>query len=368
MKIIHLVLGKANPLRMNGVNKVVHQLAMAQQEKGYDTHVWGITANPVHDYPSRNYHTELFRKSSIPFMLDSNLIKAIRQLPADSVFHIHGAFIPEFFIVSRYLKKRNIPFVYTTHGAFNKVALNRNPFIKKAYFRLFEKQIIQHAGKLHFIGKSEMDLLEKEKNKSVLIPNGQDLNELHFQFTSLRKSTVPVFGFCGRITIDEKGLDLMMEGFARYRKNGNPGEFWIIGDGPDMPQLKRMIKQLNIDADVKLTGSKFGSEKLNLIANMDWFIHTSRNEGMPTAVLEAAALKVPSILSEQTNLAGYITENNAGIALASNTSDEIAKAMLQAISIQKSVKQLGLNAYNMIKKDFNWNHIAGQLSAVYLNQ
>ena len=28
MKIIHIVLGKANPNRMNGVNKVVHNLAL----------------------------------------------------------------------------------------------------------------------------------------------------------------------------------------------------------------------------------------------------------------------------------------------------------------------------------------------------
>ena len=34
MEIIHIVLGKANPERMNGVNKVVFQLATKQAESG----------------------------------------------------------------------------------------------------------------------------------------------------------------------------------------------------------------------------------------------------------------------------------------------------------------------------------------------
>ena len=49
MEIIHLILGKANPNRMNGVNKVVHELATTQVEKGISAEVWGITDNPVHD-------------------------------------------------------------------------------------------------------------------------------------------------------------------------------------------------------------------------------------------------------------------------------------------------------------------------------
>ena len=52
MEIIHLVLGKANPLRMNGVNKVVHELAEQQCASGLKASVWGITAQPVHDYPA----------------------------------------------------------------------------------------------------------------------------------------------------------------------------------------------------------------------------------------------------------------------------------------------------------------------------
>jgi hypothetical protein len=46
-KIIHLVLGKANPDRMNGVNKVAHNQAIALFELGCDVEIWGITKTPA---------------------------------------------------------------------------------------------------------------------------------------------------------------------------------------------------------------------------------------------------------------------------------------------------------------------------------
>jgi hypothetical protein len=60
MEIIHIVLGKANPDRMNGVNKVVYQLATKQAEFGEKVSVWGISGDTVNNYGERNFNTELF--------------------------------------------------------------------------------------------------------------------------------------------------------------------------------------------------------------------------------------------------------------------------------------------------------------------
>ena len=63
MDIIHIVLGKANPDRMNGVNKVVHQLATKQAASNRSVQVWGITEDLSHNYAERNFKTQLFKKS-----------------------------------------------------------------------------------------------------------------------------------------------------------------------------------------------------------------------------------------------------------------------------------------------------------------
>ena len=60
MEIVHLILGKANPNRMNGVNKVVYQLASRQSLSKRDVSIWGITKDLNHNYGERPFQTLLF--------------------------------------------------------------------------------------------------------------------------------------------------------------------------------------------------------------------------------------------------------------------------------------------------------------------
>jgi hypothetical protein len=77
MEIMHIVLGKANPERLNGVNKVVYNLATAQTIAGKKVEVWGITPDTVHNYPERHFKTQLFKTSAFPFGIDKKLIEAV---------------------------------------------------------------------------------------------------------------------------------------------------------------------------------------------------------------------------------------------------------------------------------------------------
>jgi hypothetical protein len=79
-RIIHIALGKANPNRQNGVNKVVNSLLSHQTTKGLKAELWGISFSENHNYPKRNYSTRLFLDSKTKFRIDSKLKKAIQQL------------------------------------------------------------------------------------------------------------------------------------------------------------------------------------------------------------------------------------------------------------------------------------------------
>ncbi|MBP9055833.1 MAG: hypothetical protein KBF69_05580, partial [Saprospiraceae bacterium] len=105
MEIIHIVLGKANPDRMNGVNKVVFQLATKQAESGRKVTVWGITKDPIKNFPDRNFETVLFPLGSHAFAIDKSLKAAIIAHADKAVFHIHGSWVSTFWAVARTLKK-----------------------------------------------------------------------------------------------------------------------------------------------------------------------------------------------------------------------------------------------------------------------
>ncbi len=370
LEIIHVVLGKANPNRMNGVNKVVNSLAAHQVSLGHTVSVWGITKNPVHDYPTRDYNTRLFKDVS-KFRLDSSLAKALKTMdPEKVVFHLHGGFIPQFHMLARKLVARGFRYVLTPHGAYNMIAMQRSWLKKRIYVRSFEWFLVQNAHAIHLIGDSEVAGTQAVFGDVPyrVIPNGHEVTDQFFVAPS--RGEAPVFGFVGRLDAHTKGLDLLLNAFAEYRvRLGSPGELWLVGDGEDMDHLKYMAECLSISNHVKFLGAKYGDEKMDLIQSMDYLCLNSRNEGLPGVVLEAAAQGVPVIVSEETNMGAYVRDNNAGFVTERNDVPHILKALLTAAARKYDHTRLlmSINASEMVKKHFDWRSIAAQHSEVYEN-
>lgn len=366
--IIHLVLGKANPNRMNGVNKVVNSLAENQVKLGHKVSVWGITKTLIHNYPQRSYDTRLFEDVG-KFKLSNELKSSIAQLDEPITFHIHGGFIPQFYKVAKLLKKHNISYVFTPHGAYNTVALQRSKFKKKLYIKAFESYLVKHAKQIHLIGESEIKGTVNvfDEVPYGLIPNGQDSIQGSKEASKIWNAN-PVFGFVGRLDTHTKGLDLLLKGFAKFLEiTGSQAELWLVGDGPDRLDLEQLARDLKIEGQMKFYGAKYGSEKDAILSQMDYLCLTSRNEGLPGVVLEGAALGLPAIVSKETNMGTYIDQANAGFVLPSNDASSITHTMMLADETLKTtaIDQMSVSAKNMVKEVFNWQTIAQQHIDLY---
>jgi glycosyltransferase involved in cell wall biosynthesis len=364
MEIIHVVLGKANPNRLNGVNKVVYNLATEQSKSQRKVTVWGITSNLVHDYPERNFKTVLFKAKRFPFFINSELKKAIQQNKS-AVFHLHGGWIPVFSSLVKYFIKHQIKYVVTSHGAYNKVAMERQKLLKKVYFFFFEKKLINHAFKVHSIGQSEEEGLRliSPFAKSFLLPYGFH-SEKSVKYFS--KSTTFVVGYMGRLDVYTKGLDLLIDAFCAFQKKHLDSKLWIIGDGKEKKYLENDVRQKQMK-NVHFWGGKFGEEKMDLMSKMHVFAHPSRNEGMPTAVLEAASLGTPSIVTHATNVAGFVAEYKAGIAIKNECVDDLVKGLETLyMAYQSQEAYMYINgAKKMLEEVFSWNLLVEKYDELY---
>lgn len=365
MEIIHLVLGKANQARMNGVNKVVHELATQQQQAGHAVEVWSFSANQIHDYPERTYTTRLYGTSRNPFWVGSSWKQAILARKEKAVVQFHGGFIPRFYAAARFLQQHQIPYLVTPHGNYNSHALQRNRLAKQVYFNFFERKVLTGARAVHVLGKSEIDGLQTiyPNQKSVMIPYG---------FSAPDHSTEPIdsafiIGFCGRLDIDHKGLDWLVDGFAEFHKTVPTARLWLIGDGPHRQLLKKMVDQRGIQDRVTFWGSRFGDEKLQLLGLCSIFVHSSRYEGLPISVLEAASLGLPCLVSEATNVGDAIRSFDAGYVIAKGTGPQVAKGLsvLHEQWQTGELAQLGKNARTMVDKHFNWKRQLKQFNELY---
>lgn len=366
MKIVHVLLGKANPERMNGVNKVVHHLATEQHRAGHEVEVWGLSSTwergATH---SHEYTLRLFPVTHTRFLLAAPLLKLLRRLHAGTWVQMHSVFIPEFYGIAAILHRRGLPFGVTPHGGYSPHVLARSPVKKSLYMLAVEASVLKRASLIHAIGQTEVGDIRALAPSAhvVLVPNGQEPLRCDTTDVSSPSGARPTFAFCGRLDARHKGLDLLLSGFATHLKRGNNGTLWLIGDGPDRRSLEAQTITLGIDRSVKFHGAVFGEPKLDLLCAADVFVHTSRWDVVPTAVLEAAALGLPLLVSTETNLGDPIVRAGAGIVLGANTVPEIARAMSEFTAKVESngLRDVGHRARGMVENWFAWPVISAEL-------
>jgi glycosyltransferase involved in cell wall biosynthesis len=367
MEIIHLILGKANPERMNGVNKVVHEMATNQVVNGYPVQVWGITAHPEHNYPDRAFTTRLFRAYRNPFRLDAALRQAFLDHKGRIVVHIHGAFIPVFYTVSRFLDVHQIPFIITPHSTYNRVMMKKNALRKKIYFWFFERPLLDRSSCIHLLGRSEWFGLHDiyHNRKSIILPYG--FTRQHVQDIPENPNGFSVV-YCGRLAVHHKGLDILLKGFALFNRKYPDTRLIIIGDGREKEQLQTLCRNLGIDTAVTFTGSVFGMDKNRILQECHVFAHPSRTDGLPATIVEASSLGLPCVISEATNMGDMVERHDAGYRMKSLDPEEFDKGLT---AIYKRIVRKGqgpllkANACNMIDTDFSWPRVLGQLNNIY---
>jgi glycosyltransferase involved in cell wall biosynthesis len=367
MEIVHLILGKANPNRMNGVNKVVNQLASRQANAGKKVSVWGITHDLNPNYDERTFETKLFQASKNPFLLDRSLKNELQKLNEDAVIHLHGGWIPIYSTLGAFLKKNEIPFVLTPHGAYNTIAMQRSRIVKKVYFQLFEKSLLKDARKVHSLGESEVFGLNKifPNTKTVRLPYGFESQEIAEQLGSDTKEFI--IGFVGRLDVYTKGLDILISAFEHFQKKQNNTKLWIVGDGEGRKTMQRLIAGKGLQKNVTLWGGKFGAEKDELMKQMTVFAHPSRNEGLPVAVLEAAEMGVPSIVTKATNVSRFVHKYDAGIEIENESVSDLSNAINILFNKWRNdeLTLIRENARTMVAEVFNWETIIDRFDKLY---
>ena len=226
---------------------------------------------------------------------------------------------------------------------------------------------MRNALAIQVLGQSGFDHLDYllPTCSKVIIPNGQDLDELP-EMNRLTNQQLR-FVYCGRLDKQHKGLDLLLQGFGKYKRSGGEGRLDFIGDGRDANELKQLASKEGVEESVYFHGAQFGLEKWNLINQGDVFVHTSRMEGFPIAVVEAAGLGLPCIVSEATNIVDSVRTNKAGLSLSQNTPHRIATALseMELLHQKGHLTAMGRNARKMILTHFNWTRIAESLVQVY---
>ena len=371
MKVIHVHAGKANPATtMNGVNVVVDACARTMHRRGMDVEVWGIARNPHTNRPRPEYPISLYQYfDTWPPRLERDLIHAISRVDSPrTVFHFYSGFLPPFVSITRRL--RASAYFCMPQGVYSEACLQRHSWRKFPYYHCVEKYFLRNSRGLLLAHENELAGRVRASlgNTSChVVSNGVDsLYILDAQRLKEREEGRIVWGFCGRIDNAHKAVDRLIRSFLLFRDRGGADRhvLSIIGDGPDLPLIRKTFASAISRGDVQLHDKLLGERKIETMRRMDYFAHVSNWEGMPLACLEAVGLGIPLLVTPGTNLADDVNRFRAGVvAEADDTS--IANAMSRMSRLNRDSLVDGCR--RLAREKYDWEKIVLQITTLYRN-
>lgn len=292
-----------------------------------------------------------------------------------TIFHIHTARQPALLSLARELDRRGLAFGITVHGRYSHV-IDGNGRVanwKSAlYLSLVERRAVEKARFVQAVSSAEAEVIRRlaPRARICVVPNAAYSSALggvqHAQARSASFEAFPTFGYCGRYEIAHKGLDLLVEGFSIYRRNGGPGKLVFIGTGPAREEIAGMARQFGVSDAVEVNGPCFGEDKQRKMRGWDFFVQPSRYDGVPLAALEAALAGLPLIVSTETGLADHLDAAHAGIVFESLTPAMIATGLARAASLSReSWTDMAARARSLALEIGDWTPIAAKLRTLY---
>lgn len=107
----------------------------------------------------------------------------------------------------------------------------------------------------------------------------------------------------------------------------------IVGDGRDLPEVRRLIGELGVGHIVKTLGPRTGVEKAWLYDRAACFVTTSRQEAFGNVVIEAMAAGLPIVASDVGAHSELVADRGWGFTFRHDDVDDLAAkltAMLEA--------------------------------------
>jgi glycosyltransferase involved in cell wall biosynthesis len=285
------------------------------------------------------------------------------------LLHLHSVFIPENVWVARLAR---LPYVLTPNGGYSpKVLAGNNRIAKFVWMRMWERDYVRNASMIHAVSRQELEELRATfgARPFVFVPNAIDLPAVVPTPADRMLGPSKRIVFLGRLAIDHKGLDVLLEGYASYVRNQRDTDTELIVAGPDFrsgrEELEALAASMLQSGQVRFTGPLFGPDKEALLRSAYVFVHTSRWEGMPFAVLEALAMGCPVLVTAATNLGEYVDEFGAGVVV-DGSAQSVAEGLRRVLEIPaEEYATLCSAARRLASARFTWPTVAEHMTSEY---
>lgn len=180
------------------------------------------------------------------------------------------------------------------------------------------------------------------ETKIVLMPNM--IKSKFNKVTDLNENNLI---FVGRMHECKKVDDLIN---IFYKLNINNSKLFVIGDGEEFNNIKKLVKYLNLEEKVELLGFLDQNEISKYLVKSKLFCMTSTTEGLPMVLLEAMSHGVPCIAYEtKSGVKDIIDNNENGIIIYNRNEEEYINKLNLLMNDKKLLKNMSEKALKKAK-------------------
>jgi phosphatidyl-myo-inositol dimannoside synthase len=143
-----------------------------------------------------------------------------------------------------------------------------------------------------------------------------------------------------------KGIDTVLNSLPTVIEQFPSLQYTIVGDGPDLVRLKKIVSDLNLEKNVVFLEKQSQQKIIEIYNRSDLFIMMSRQEfpdveGFGLVFLEAAACGTPSIGGNSGGIPDAIEHEKTGWLLPPADHDLLAKKLISLFKDKTQLIQAG---------------------------
>lgn len=196
------------------------------------------------------------------------------------------------------------------------------------------------------------------------IPTGVDLNRFDpFKVAPAFKSKGFSIGMIG-VLRSWKGHRYFIEAAEEIIRIIPEAVFYIVGDGPQYNNIRRLIDALSLKDRVLMLGHR--EDIPEILASLNVIVHPSyANEGVPQSVLQALAMKRPVVAADVGAIKEVVINGKTGLLISPRSVEEIVERVVILHKNPDYGKGLGNEGRKLIERSYSLEAMLNRIEGLY---
>jgi len=235
---------------------------------------------------------------------------------------------------------------------------NQKRLLFKVFFKIIHTSPDVIMAISNFLAK-RAKRLGVDEDKIFITPNGVDMSEVSDAVEKTRSRVVMV----GRLSW-EKGHNYLIKAWPEVLRNIPDAKLVLVGEGDKRSEIENILRDLNIEDSVRLTGNLPHKQVLVEIKKSEIFVCPSLAEGLGNVFIEAQACGVPPIGTNVGGIPDIIVNGENGLLIKSENAKAISEAIIKLLSDKNMVARFSKKGLETVQK-FSWPVIMEKVDMIY---